>query len=169
MTTQGESTQRGEWLSIREASLRLSISELTVRRRIKDGKLRSKLEGGKYFVLLGKDAEPVASAGAAPAPDVLPSEPAAPVQAPQLPAVDLDRLLAEQARLAEQAGRAALLADQLEVLQAQYSTLQEGAMALANRNGWLESKLDEREREIKLLEDSGRRPSWWRRVFLGAE
>ena len=40
-------------------------------------------------------------------------------------------------------------------------------MALANRNGWLESKLDEREREIKLLEDSRHRPSWLRRVFLG--
>jgi hypothetical protein len=169
MTTQSGSTQTGEWLSIREASLRLSISELTVRRRIKDGRLRSKLEGGKYFVLLGQDAEPVASVMDPPASNIRPSEPAAPVQAPQLPAVDLDRFLAEQARLAEQAGRATLLAEQLEALQTQYSTLQDGAMALANRNGWLESKLDEREREIKLLEDSRRRPSWWRRVFLGAE
>jgi septal ring factor EnvC (AmiA/AmiB activator) len=75
--------------------------------------------------------------------------------------------VAEHRRLAEQAGRAALLEEQLRSLQERYAQLQDGAVSLANRNGWLESKLDEREREIKLLEDSRPKPSFWQRLFGG--
>ena len=45
------------------------------------------------------------------------------------------------------------------------AALQERLVALATRNGWLESRLEEREGAIKLLEDSRPRRSWWRRLF----
>jgi hypothetical protein len=158
MTTRELSNQNGRWLSIREASLALGTSELTIRRRIKDGKLHSKLDGGKYYVLLGER----------PAPPEAPVESEGVVAAsasPALGSLDLGHVLAEQARLAEAAGKAELLAEQLSALEARYAALQDGALALANRNGWLESKLEEREQEIKLLEDSRRRRPWWRRVL----
>jgi SMC interacting uncharacterized protein involved in chromosome segregation len=81
------------------------------------------------------------------------------------PAINLDALVVEHRKLAEQAGRAALLEEQLRQLQERYAQLQEGTVSLANRNGWLESKLDERDREIKLLQDSRKKPSFWKRLF----
>lgn len=158
------STQDG-WMTIREAALAWGVSELTVRRRIKDGKLISRLDNGKYYVREG--AAPPA-----------PQEPANHGEEPQAvqpvgssppsaarPAINLDALVAEHRKLAERAGRAALLEDQLRQLEARYAQLQEGTVSLANRNGWLESKLDERDREIKLLQDSQKRPSFWKRLF----
>ncbi|NJL71381.1 MAG: hypothetical protein HC888_07075 [Candidatus Competibacteraceae bacterium] len=41
--------------------------------------------------------------------------------------------------------------------------LQNHLQAASWRNGYLESKLEEREREIKLLTDSQHKPSWWQR------
>jgi hypothetical protein len=41
--------------------------------------------------------------------------------------------------------------------------LQNQLQAASWRNGYLESKLEEREREIKLLTDSQHKPSWWQR------
>jgi hypothetical protein len=163
LTTQTESNQNG-WLTIREAALALGISELTVRRRIKDGRVDSKLENGKYYVRLG---EPRAKRPAAvPAPPAAVSA-AGDDPAPPAAAVDLESMLQEQVRLAELAGRARLLEEQLRQMEARYAALQEGALSLSNRNGWLESKLEERETEIKLLEDSRHRRRWWRRLFGG--
>ena len=168
------SNQSDRWLSIREAALELGTSELTIRRRIKAGRLRSRLQAGKYFVCLD-GSEPVSEAPShVPANDVeqekidLPSEtePASEGE-PVIRAGDLLTLIADRTELAEAAGRAELLQQQLQALEERYATLQEGALALSNRNGWLESKLEEREREIKLLTDSQHRVSWWRRVFLG--
>jgi excisionase family DNA binding protein len=79
--------------------------------------------------------------------------------------VDVSALLTDYARLAEAAGRAEQLERSLRELQEQHATLQESVVSLATRNGWLESKLDEREHEIKLLTDSNHRVSWWKRLF----
>ncbi|HZS94706.1 MAG TPA: helix-turn-helix domain-containing protein [Chloroflexota bacterium] len=81
------------------------------------------------------------------------------------PHLNLDALLGEHRRLAEQVGRGSLLAERVRELEAREAQLQESLVALSNRNGWLESKLEEREREVKLLTDGNRRVSWWRRLF----
>lgn len=158
-------TTHGDWMTIREAALAWGVSELTVRRRIKDGKLTSRLDNGKYYVRPGRESapaqEPAAETDETPA--VRQAETPAP--APSRPAINLDALLAEHRQLAEQAGRSTLLEEQLRDLQQRYAQLQEGTMSLANRNGWLESKLDERDHEIKLLQDSQRRPSFWKRLL----
>jgi phage shock protein A len=73
--------------------------------------------------------------------------------------------LLDYTRLAEIAGRATLLEEQLRQLQQQYAATQENTLALATRNGWLESKLEERDQAIKLLTDSKPRRSLWRRIF----
>lgn len=80
---------------------------------------------------------------------------------------NIDVLLAEHARLAEIAGRAKLLEDQFAELSARHEELRAGMVSLAGRNGWLESKLEERESEIKLLTDEQPRLSWWKRLFGG--
>jgi hypothetical protein len=151
-------------MTIREAALAWGVSELTVRRRIKDGKLISRLDNGKYYVREGP-----APADSQAATEDAPESPAiteAGIQTqPSRPSINLDALVAEHRRLAEQAGRAALLEEQLRTLEARYARLEEGTVTLANRNGWLESKLDERDREIKLLQDSRRRPSLWKRLL----
>ena len=81
------------------------------------------------------------------------------------PQIDLDGWMAEQSRLAEIAGRAQLLEDQLAQVSRRNEELQTGMLSLAGRNGWLESKLEERESEIKLLTDQHPRLPWWRRLF----
>lgn len=176
--------QQTRWMSIREAALALGVSELTVRRRIKDGKVTYRSENGKYYVnvnaapversappLRTVQPKPEVVAEVAPDAEVLPDdegvitdEPAPPV----ITQINLDGLLREQARLAEIAGRAAAIEEQLRVLEARHSALQDGVISLANRNGWLESRLEDREQEIKLLSDSRRRVSWWRRLFGSA-
>lgn len=84
---------------------------------------------------------------------------------PSAPGFDLDALLAEHGRMAEIAGRAQLLQDQYAELTARHEELQAGMLSLAGRNGWLESKLEDRESEIKLLTDQQPRLSWWKRLF----
>lgn len=79
-------------------------------------------------------------------------------------ALDLDALLSEHTRLAEQAGRVAALEGQLHDLSRRRRELEELTLTLSNRNGWLESKLEEREQHIKLLADHQKRP-WWKRLF----
>jgi excisionase family DNA binding protein len=79
--------------------------------------------------------------------------------------IDIDALLVEQARLAEIAGRAGLLQEQYSELSARHEELRAGMLSLAGRNGWLESKLEERESEIKLLTDQQPHVPWWKRLF----
>lgn len=81
--------------------------------------------------------------------------------------VDLSSVLPEYTRLAEQSGRAGLLEEQLRALEERCASLESGTVTLAARNGWLESKLEERDREVQLLTDSQYRPPWWRRLFGG--
>jgi excisionase family DNA binding protein len=182
--------QDPNWLSIREAALAAGVSELTIRRRIKDGRIPHRLVGGKYYVAdseLHTSVQPaVAQAGSNHRRRAEPGQasgrtsqrPSSPVtsQAPgysaangassdDAPRLNLDALLLDYARLAEIAGRAAVLEDQLQQLQRQYAAVHDNALTLATRNGWLESKLDERDQAIKLLTDSKPRRSLWRRLF----
>ncbi len=179
-----------DWLTIREAALALGVSELTIRRRIKDGKLAHRLVGGKYYVDLTALERSSAGGRLGVLPDQSPDQPGdqaidqpadrrrdhvsgQPTDQSRLngaradgaSALDLGTLLAEHARLAEMAGRAELLEQQLRQLEERHAALQEGALSLATRNGWLESKLEEREQDLKLLTDSRAKRSWWKRVF----
>ena len=175
--------QAAGWLTIREASLALGVSELTVRRRIKDGRLAHRLENGKYYVNPSAPV-PASTQRLSLSHDTEAEESRAPDQSNQtthvhevsdgavvstqpapLP-IDLEALFAEQARLAETAGRALLLEEQLRQTEERHAALQETLVSLAARNGWLESKLEEREREVRLLTDSQRKRSWWKRLFL---
>lgn len=172
--------QSNEWLTIREAALALGVSELTVRRRIKDRRVVHRLVDGKYFVNLAAEAprnghahhEPDRASAEAPnrVTDQPPDQSAGNGLGPGFGrGLDLEALLSEHARLAEQAGRAGILEDQLHELTQRYSALQEGIVSLATRNGWLESKLEEREQTLKLLTDSAKRRPWWKRIFGGSE
>lgn len=163
-------THPDRWLTIREAALALGMSDLSVRRRIKDGRLAHRLENGKYYVNLGLPA-PAQPAETRQPTTQLPTHAADQAEQTAPPAgngasrsIDPANLLPNYARLAEQAGRASALEDQLRALEERYATLQEGVVSLASRNGWLESKLDERDSEIKLLTDTRKRP-WWKRLF----
>src|SRR5579859_7550667 len=162
-----------DWLTIREAALALGISDLTVRRRIKDGRMEHTLRDGKYFVRLSTTGAPVSRNGA-----TLTGKTQTEAEPKRSPApsnnsstthsIDIDALIVKQAGLAQEAGRAAQLEEQLRALEERYTELQTGTIALATRNGWLESKLEERERDLKLLEDSRHKRSWIWRVFGGS-
>lgn len=164
MTNQGS-----QWLSIRDAAIALGVSELTVRRRIKDGRIAHRLTNGKYFVSLNglgtKSAVPSTERQSEYSPDQVLEAVQAPSGSSSNGGMELGPLLAEHARLAEVVGRARLLEEQLRGLEQRHVELQQGALSLANRNGWLESKLEEREASIKLLTDGQRSRSWWKRVF----
>lgn len=159
--------QTGQWLTIRQAALQMGLSDLTVRRRIKDGKLRHRLVDGKYYVDLSSPRPTESVVEMLPA-ETPPADTGAigHVAGEQPPAgARLSENVRQYIRLAEQAGRAAVLEQQLNELAQRYAQLQEGTISLANRNGWLESKLEERDQEIKLLADGGRRRSRWRHLF----
>jgi excisionase family DNA binding protein len=165
-----------EWLTIREAAMRLGVSDLTIRRRIKSGSLSHRLDSGKYLVNLAGAAAGDSNGGSKrevasdTEPQLVKPEGRSPEESAAAvgPKLDLDSLITHHRRLAEEAGRAALLREQLEKLEQQNAVLREGIVALSNRNGWLESKLEEREQAIKLLTDSQHRRPWWKRL-LGAE
>lgn len=167
-----------EWLSIRDAAQTLGVSDLTVRRRIKDGRIKHTLRDGKYFVHLAPDnavqekSHQGSEREARPKRTVPDSrtESRAPSNGNGASGltVDVDALINQHASLAQEAGRAAQLEEQLRALEGRYLELQQGTIALATRNGWLESKLEERERDLKLLEDSQHRRSWLQRLFGGS-
>lgn len=155
---------QGAWLTIREAALQLGTSELTIRRRIKDGRLQHRLEQGKYFVLVADREVPEPPKVDEPAAERHPNGNGSPAPA-EYAGLDLNAFLAEHARLAELAGRAHALEQQLRDVEKRNDELHQGLVTLAGRNGWLESRLEERERDIKLLADSRKQVSWWRRPF----
>jgi excisionase family DNA binding protein len=192
------STQAESWLTIREAALALGVSELTIRRRIKDGKVESRSTNGKYYIRDPRQSAPPSSgpprqvstqrgsrrmtthtsddeavsdhdySDRAEYTDIQSMN--RPASYPSSPAIDLDGLLSEHRRLAELAGRAQALEQQVQELRERSRELETGVVSLSNRNGWLESKLEERDQAIKLLTDSRRRVPWWKRVFrLAAE
>jgi excisionase family DNA binding protein len=176
--------QNDDWLTIREASLAIGVSELTIRRRIKDGKIAHRMVGGKYYV--NRSLPPLAAS----VPDdsggtgrtrtePLSLRPDATSghgtndhgeNGPSLPSeVPFQAVLADYGRLAERAGRATLLAERLDELSRECETLRASVLALTGRNGWLESKLEERESQMKLLSDRATKPRLWRRLFRFSE
>lgn len=181
------SNQHSEWLTIREAASALGVSDLTIRRRIKDGKIAHRLNNGKYFVNLSAPvpAHPrITEHTSTEVPDH-PGESDYSNAGEYSPAQEysdtnradeshhvvaqLNAMLPEYARLAERAGRAALLEQQYDDLQERYRALESSVVSLASRNGWLESKLEEREQEVRLLTDSQRPRPWWKRLFGAAD
>lgn len=177
MTNQAE-----RWMTIREAALALNLSELTVRRRIKDGRLAHRLVDGKYFVRLEHEQTSLAPSRLVSSvarrtprnghkPQAAADEPTTAEESrDSFPGpFDIGALLTEHGRLSAAAGRAALLQEQLRALEERNRALQEGLVSLATRNGWLESRLEEREQHIRLLTDEHRKRSWWRRVFSARE
>ena len=166
--------QRDEWLTIRQAATRLDVSELTIRRRIKDGTFPHRLANGKYLVRVQPRVEPRPIANEEDTPidqaDQPPSQPSGASTDRSLAEADqrvirVDSLLHDYSRAVERAGQATLLERQVQELQAENASLQETLLGLAGRNGWLESRLDERESELKLLTDERHRPPWWKRLF----
>jgi excisionase family DNA binding protein len=79
--------------------------------------------------------------------------------------IALESILAEYARVAERAGRASLLEQRVAELASDCEDLRGHVLALTGRNGWLESKLEERESEVRLLTQRDSRPGFWRRLF----
>ncbi|HLJ68045.1 MAG TPA: hypothetical protein VKX16_11860 [Chloroflexota bacterium] len=149
-----------EWLTIREASLRLGVSELTIRRRIKQRKLAFRMREGKYFV------NPSVRLSAPEPGDGPPAAPHVELDREPMAATDISgELVSQLTALAERAGRSAALEERVARLESENEMLRESALALSNRNGWLQGKLEERESEIKLLTDSAPRKSWLRRLF----
>jgi Helix-turn-helix domain len=160
-------TQPDEWLTIRQAAEKLGLSDLSVRRRIKDGRLAHRLINGKYLVNLA--VAPV-SPELGQADNTLDhpreySKPPADQAHDQQDSHELASLLPAFAQLAERAGRAEMLAQRLREIEQREEELRDRMITLATRNGWLESRLEEREQTIKLLEDSRHRRGWWRRLF----
>ena len=155
-------THQDGWLTIREASISLGVSELTIRRRIKGGRVAHRLENGKYWVNLDVAAPAVQP----PAPsDNDENQPATPHPGAAHGRPEVAGLLPEYGRLAERAGRAGALEEAVRRLEEQRSGLEQSLIALAGRNGWLESRLEERERDLKLLTDRQHKPSRWKRLF----
>jgi predicted RNase H-like nuclease (RuvC/YqgF family) len=156
------------WLTIRQAAAALNVSELTIRRRIKDGKVAHRLESGKYFVNLDL---PIATVVPRSEDETSPVEESTHVVTPtdvhdfnqDRPLTGFDRFLPELTRLAGEAGRAEQLRDQIHALEERCAELQREVVTLAGRNGWLESQLQEREKEVRQLTDSHPRRGWWRR------
>lgn len=162
MSTQPQSG----WLTIRQAAAALGVSELTVRRRIKDRKVAFRLEGGKYYVNLDLPVPAARTAERKVSPDALRVEPehvSEPEPDPGSGA--MSALLPELSRLAEQAGRASALQEQVEALEERCAAMQRDLVALSTRNGWLESQVQEREKQVLQLADENRRTAWWRRIF----
>jgi hypothetical protein len=158
-------------MSIREASLALGVSELTIRRRIKTGRLANRLQNGKYYVNFDLTVEPQPqpehrpdASRPAPTDQSEPETASSSLPTSQRDTTPLELFLPEYARLAEQAGRAAILGDEVRRLQEEQRELQESLIALAGRNGWLESRLEEREEQLRMLEDSRPRRRWWHRL-----
>lgn len=179
-------------LAVSELTVRRRIKDGRLRHKLINGKYFVDLQSSPGTLDSGEDSDlqtgPPSSRGDQPAPRMITQEteevdgpaklraaaqgsPATESRNPQpeegrpAPGINLDALLAEHARLAEIAGRAGLLQEQYAELNARHEELRAGMLSLAGRNGWLESKLEERESELKLLTDRQPRPSWWKRLF----
>ncbi|NJL73191.1 MAG: helix-turn-helix domain-containing protein [Candidatus Competibacteraceae bacterium] len=135
------------WVTVTQAAAALNKSERTIQRYIKAGKLESREElGGKLFVLLPTTADTVSVVSPTFA------DMSHEVQAPADTRHDAADIHVGTVPIAE-------LNKHLELIK----ELQNQVQAAAFRNGYLESKLEERDREIKLLTDSQHKPSWWQR------
>lgn len=160
-------THDDEWMTIREASLAMNVSELTIRRRIKDGRLAHRMVDGKYFV--NRSAPPPAvktvTRGDSKMHTVESARSGDATADPGSARVSIEQFLPEYGRVAEIAGRASVLEERLKEIALENQSLRDNILSLAGRNGWLESKLEERENELRMLADSRKKRSFWSRLF----
>lgn len=143
-----------ELLNTEEAAKRLGISSRAVINRLKSGSLPGKLVQGKYRKewrvfgdALRKSSEE---------PPEIKIENSEPSEAPTRNASEGLRSSSERS---EGSSDSTAILGLLE----QNKRLMDQLNALTYRNGYLESKLEEREREVKLLTDSQQRQGWWAR------
>lgn len=149
--------------TIVEASQRLGVAPSTIYRRIKAGKYQTKsLMDGTVKVLLPRvvtmrEAENLITATQceAVAADILPCEAAKSANATQREAV-----------------QNASSSPEMNILSQAFDDMARKLEAATYRVGWLESQLQEREKDIKLLTDSQHKTSRWavfKKWFLGQQ
>jgi hypothetical protein len=125
--------------TISKASRLLQIPYTTLRRQVKEGRFKTQTgPDGKTLLLL--DTYLLSSGG---------------------------QMVADSIHLATGGGQVLATADNvgqpdklLELIERQSKQLQDASC----RIGWLESQLQEREKELKLLTDSQYKPGWWPRL-----
>lgn len=143
LTTDADS---GEWMTAAEAASALKKSERTIQRYAKAGKLRSKTDmNGRLLICLPTPADDLATHADSQI-ELAPTADSCVTNVATMPKPEFDSHLA------------------------MIRELQMKLESLTFRNGYLESKLEERETQIKLLTDSQHKSSWWagfRKWFLG--
>lgn len=143
-----------ELLNTEEAAKRLGISSRAVINRLKAGSLPGKLVQGKYRKewRVSWDAVPKSSEE----PPEIKIENSEPSEA-------ADRNASEGLRSSSERSEGSSDSTAILGLLEQNKRLMDQLNALTYRNGYLESKLEEREREVKLLTDSQKRQGRWAR------
>jgi len=143
-----------ELLNTEEAAKRLGISSRAVINRLKSGSLPGKLVQGKYRKEWRVFWDAVRKSSEEP-PEIR-IENSEPSEATTENASEGLRSSSEHS---EGSSDSTAILGLLE----QNKRLMDQLNALTYRNGYLESKLEEREREVKLLTDSQQRQGWWAR------
>jgi hypothetical protein len=140
-----------EGLPVDEAALRLGLSERAVLKRLRRGTLKGfkvpAKRGEKWLVSLeGLPAGPTEGV---------------PVEVEGLPDLEEEILFAPQGLPEGVPSGVEQLVSLVQDLQAKLDKANDQLQSASFRNGYLESKLEERDKEIKLLTDSQHKGSWW--------
>lgn len=145
-----------EGLPVEDAALRLGLSERAILKRLRRGTLKGfkvpAKRGEKWLVC----------------PEGLPAGPAEghieiealPVG---LPDIENEGICPSQGLAAGVPSGVEQLVGLVQDLQAKLDKANDQLQSANFRNGYLESKLEEREKEIKLLTDGQHKPRWWAR------
>jgi hypothetical protein len=158
------------WVTVTQAAAALGKSERTIQRYIKANKLQAREDlNGKFLVVLPTGAHTNASVPTdADCPARLVVADADTVELSPTDADGLGSLVATNAddfqSPADNRKPVAVTmipASELDGHLTLIKELQAQVQAAAFRNGYLESKLEERDREIKLLTDSQHKQGWW--------
>lgn len=144
-----------EGLPVEDAALRLGLSERAILKRLRRGTL-------KGFKVPAKRGEKwLVDPAALPAVEGVPLEiEALPVGLPDL---EDEAILPSQGLPAGVPSGVEQLVGLVQDLQAKLDKANDQLQSANFRNGYLESKLEEREKEIKLLTDGQHKPGWWAR------
>ena len=148
-TAQPEDTPVQDW-TVSEAARVLKVSEKTVLRRLQ----RGALPGYKITGQFGQEWRVRCSGQDSP------TQPNSPTQdtSGQTVAIELHQDHGKDREVIR-------LRCQLEMFERENMSLREQLQGATYRNGYLQSKLEERESQIKLLTDSQHSVSWWRRSW----
>lgn len=165
MPTGADTADTLQWVSIVQAAARLNKSERTIHRYLKASKLASKTDWeGRLLVGLSARADTSSR--------VPTGEGKVNIDLPTSSEQSADRLTLVLTDADEFDDAVNALPTDAATLQNNFSKemdkhlelikqLQEQVQAASYRNGYLESKLEEREKDIKLLTDSQHKSSWW--------